>query len=416
MTRNFHRWEVDPFFSAAEEVQNSADRLESVYRTWVHAKSVDDDVAVVEFHKRELNTALGTAKWQLEDFERAVSCVVVDVRDQTGDDAPSRHKQFVDALRTQISAIEESVVTSEGCSNPRTHQALNLREEEKDDLEMFLCGTRPIDEGILCNSASSKTENQDYYVGTRKHNDLLFHHPSKHASNSEIESRNPNPETRVCANNLSSSHKILVDLNDVNCENSHAAKVDEISKPVSDPTSEYFHSDRGDNYGEMIDGQHRSVSVASGLNSWRSGSVAGFKRKRRKPVDMKIISTKLGIWDLFAKACHPERFRSGLKRWKDGDANASDNEMLSLVQGACDIEQENGMLCFGLNRSRFSDAASCGLASRDIKHHRAMQEGLQTWQRTQHVFASSRLVQIASAVLVALGLVGLSFHVTSSAA
>jgi hypothetical protein len=30
MTRNFAKWEVDPLFAAAEEVQDSADRLVSL--------------------------------------------------------------------------------------------------------------------------------------------------------------------------------------------------------------------------------------------------------------------------------------------------------------------------------------------------------------------------------------------------
>ncbi|KAF0922022.1 hypothetical protein E2562_023982 [Oryza meyeriana var. granulata] len=35
MATSFDRWEKDPFFPAAEEVQESADRMESVYRIWV---------------------------------------------------------------------------------------------------------------------------------------------------------------------------------------------------------------------------------------------------------------------------------------------------------------------------------------------------------------------------------------------
>ncbi|XP_057721748.1 syntaxin-61-like [Arachis stenosperma] len=72
MTSNFDRWEKDPFFEAAEEVQESADRLESAYRTWI--RSTKDDCSVwnsVEL-RRDLNTALGTAKWQLDEFNRAV--------------------------------------------------------------------------------------------------------------------------------------------------------------------------------------------------------------------------------------------------------------------------------------------------------------------------------------------------------
>lgn len=102
MATSFDRWEKDPFFLAAEEVQESADRyarrryarglgffffvpvlmdlavvfscsrlrrMESVYKIWVQERSGGDsalggEVGAVEL-RRELHTALGTAKWQV---------------------------------------------------------------------------------------------------------------------------------------------------------------------------------------------------------------------------------------------------------------------------------------------------------------------------------------------------------------
>ncbi|PIA33089.1 hypothetical protein AQUCO_04200091v1 [Aquilegia coerulea] len=72
MATNFDRWEKDPFFSAAEEVQESADRMESTYRTWIHETKDNSSVCDPNELRRDLQTALGTAKWQLEEFERAV--------------------------------------------------------------------------------------------------------------------------------------------------------------------------------------------------------------------------------------------------------------------------------------------------------------------------------------------------------
>ena len=43
-------------------------RLDSAYRTWVHMKSSlfdGEEAYLIEFRKRELYTALGTAKWQV---------------------------------------------------------------------------------------------------------------------------------------------------------------------------------------------------------------------------------------------------------------------------------------------------------------------------------------------------------------
>lgn len=71
MATCFDRWEKDPFFLAAEEVQESTDRMESVYRRWIHERkeaSNPENGASVEISGdlvRELRTVLGTAKWQV---------------------------------------------------------------------------------------------------------------------------------------------------------------------------------------------------------------------------------------------------------------------------------------------------------------------------------------------------------------
>ncbi|XWS14776.1 hypothetical protein CRYUN_Cryun35bG0037400 [Craigia yunnanensis] len=64
MASSLDRWEKDPFFSVAEEVQESADRMESAYRTWIHAKKDVSGTWNFEELRRDLRTALGTTKWQ----------------------------------------------------------------------------------------------------------------------------------------------------------------------------------------------------------------------------------------------------------------------------------------------------------------------------------------------------------------
>jgi len=66
------QWQKDGFFQAAEEVQESADLMESTYRTWMRERSSGANSEEVNDLQRELQTVLGTAKWQLEQFERAV--------------------------------------------------------------------------------------------------------------------------------------------------------------------------------------------------------------------------------------------------------------------------------------------------------------------------------------------------------
>ncbi|KAF3780797.1 hypothetical protein EJ110_NYTH38481 [Nymphaea thermarum] len=58
----------DAFFSAVEEVQESADSMESAYRIWERERkdgfAMDDSDEL----RKELHTALGTTKWQLSLF------------------------------------------------------------------------------------------------------------------------------------------------------------------------------------------------------------------------------------------------------------------------------------------------------------------------------------------------------------
>ncbi|OIS96268.1 PREDICTED: syntaxin-61-like [Nicotiana attenuata] len=130
----FDRWEKDPFFSAAEEVQESADRMESTYRTWIHALKDTSGRWNSDELCRDLRTTLGTAKWQLEEFERAVSS---SYDNASTDDAKERHHEFVIAIDNQIKKVEKSLnesATSQG------NQWVRLDERELNELAAFLSG------------------------------------------------------------------------------------------------------------------------------------------------------------------------------------------------------------------------------------------------------------------------------------
>lgn len=127
------------FFSAAEEVQESADILESAYRTWLRQKKEGLASNDLEELRRELQTALGTAKWQLEEFERAVRLSYGNCREQN---RIARHQQFVVAIESQISRIEDALRASLNEDGKKTLRWVNLDEDERDDLAMFLTGSR----------------------------------------------------------------------------------------------------------------------------------------------------------------------------------------------------------------------------------------------------------------------------------
>ncbi|XP_057426750.1 uncharacterized protein LOC130720152 isoform X2 [Lotus japonicus] len=136
MASSFDRWEKDPFFNAAEEVQESADRMDSAYRTWLHATKDTSSMWNSDELRRDLQTTLGTAKWQLEEFERAARLNY----SRTSGEARTRHQDFITAIEDKITKVEhllhESSTTGSKASMPWIH----LDEGEQDELASFLSG------------------------------------------------------------------------------------------------------------------------------------------------------------------------------------------------------------------------------------------------------------------------------------
>lgn len=137
MAMHFDRWEKDPFFSAAEEVQESADRMESAYRTWIHASKDTSDSWNTDELRRDLRTACGTAKWQLEEFERAVRS---SYKKNDVDEAKDRHGQFILAMEEKISVVEKSLQESSVVDGKTSTQWVRLDEGERDEFALFLSG------------------------------------------------------------------------------------------------------------------------------------------------------------------------------------------------------------------------------------------------------------------------------------
>ncbi|KAK6277596.1 hypothetical protein POUND7_017919 [Theobroma cacao] len=137
MASSFDRWEKDPFFSVAEEVQESADRMESTYRTWIHAKKDVSSTWNLEELRRDLRTALGTTKWQLEEFEKAVQS---SYGGSSSEDSRDRHHEFIVAIEDQISKIEKSLQESALSEGKALMPWVRLDEGECNELALFLSG------------------------------------------------------------------------------------------------------------------------------------------------------------------------------------------------------------------------------------------------------------------------------------
>ncbi|XWS55995.1 hypothetical protein CRYUN_Cryun09bG0048400 [Craigia yunnanensis] len=135
------QWESDPLFSAAEVVQDSADRMESIFRLLLHEQSlVQGDhsdpklLPSIGYHRRDLATILET------DFERAVSSSARMDQSHSRGDVISRHKQFIRAIREQINNVEKSLEEMK-IGNPKKNSEWgNLNEQDRDGLALFLSG------------------------------------------------------------------------------------------------------------------------------------------------------------------------------------------------------------------------------------------------------------------------------------
>ncbi|KAH6764861.1 hypothetical protein C2S52_013853 [Perilla frutescens var. hirtella] len=138
MTTTFDRWEKDPFFAAAEDVQESSDRMESTYRTWIHAIKDTSGSWNLDELRTDLQTTLGTTKWQLDEFGRAVKSSYPS--GSSADDAKDRHRNFILAIQNQIKKVETSLNESAARQGKPPLPWVRLDEGERNELALFLSG------------------------------------------------------------------------------------------------------------------------------------------------------------------------------------------------------------------------------------------------------------------------------------
>ncbi|PRQ27806.1 hypothetical protein RchiOBHm_Chr6g0309221 [Rosa chinensis] len=149
MASSFDRWEKDPYFSAAEQVQESADRMESTFRTWIHAKKDSSSMWNPEELCRDLRTTLGTTKWQLDEFARAVRASYAR---GPSEDARDRHREFIVAMEDQISKVENALRESAFSEGKTSLPWVRLDEGECNELASFLSGLTASQEKVLAKS------------------------------------------------------------------------------------------------------------------------------------------------------------------------------------------------------------------------------------------------------------------------
>ncbi|KAJ6296005.1 hypothetical protein OIU78_023938 [Salix suchowensis] len=202
VANSFDLWQKDAFFSAAEEVQESADAMESAYRVWIREKREGSEPGDLDELSRELQTALGTAKWQLEEFESAVR---LSHGHHSDDITASRHKQFVAAIESQISCVEAALRKAFSGEGKQPLRWVNLDKEECDDLAMFLSGTVQIPQIVKddCTTLKSPAEGS---LGENHHKKRNLDHNS-----SATCSRGTSDESEFITNKKNGEHIIDIE-------------------------------------------------------------------------------------------------------------------------------------------------------------------------------------------------------------
>ncbi|KAH9537594.1 hypothetical protein CY35_16G062100 [Sphagnum magellanicum] len=292
MTRNLALWEVDPFYAAAEDVQDSADRLESAYRNWMHsrglAKACPNDVAAVNgdaARHRELLTALDTVKWQLEEFEKAVEAET-DV--YVGEGSSVRRNQFVQAIHTQLKGVEQALPDT---YHMNSEQSASPSVEDRDSFADFLSGCRGIQGTVISDVRIHPLPDeqvQHTYETTGKSESAGVEHIAPL----------PSVENGHCVS--SKSTQIQLETAWSNGGDDHIVEICEDRPPYV--------------------GVRRSSSMGNGLDSKRGrNGYSGHHRRNNS------VSNGSNWWNPFGG--HPHypgnkllATNSGFKRWKDGDA------------------------------------------------------------------------------------------------
>ncbi|KAL4182153.1 hypothetical protein AMTRI_Chr12g274510 [Amborella trichopoda] len=322
MATSFDRWQKDVFFSAAEEVQESADLMESVYRTWLKdrregSRSDDSDEL-----RRDLHTALGTAKWQvLEEFERAVkSCQ----QNSMLDDSASRHKQFVLVIENQIARIEKALMESAIEEGKEGFRWVQLDKEERDDLALFLSGT-----------PQGKAD---------KSNPLPLDKEVSHE-------KKPVPCGEPCR--IKEFKEIVTINND--------------AKFVVEFEAKELHGTRDGNFshGESINGHRRTTSEGSDIGAWKIVIADGDEKTRSETLAETSSQTHgfCGLLKGIESRTKIKWSKSGFGKGKDGDPYEADivSSSSQVWRGPQQLTQginricERSRNCFDYSRNDFND-------------------------------------------------------------
>ncbi|KAK3024768.1 hypothetical protein RJ639_044929 [Escallonia herrerae] len=313
MASSFHLWESDPLFSAAEIVQESADRMGSIFRLLWHERSlVHGDhpdtklLASIECHTRDLATALETANWQLEDFEREVILSAMKEKSETKQNVVSRHKEFIRAIRDHIVSVQRSLEGICVGKVGRNTEWVNLNEQDRDGLALFLSGEKPVE-----NVAHYNSEDQN----------MVRRFPDPNASSS-VKDEIVEQSTRQ---SMSSNMNVVVHLD-------HSSDLKENKL-----------RNLGSHYSVQIGSEAPSFIQVAAFDGYNEDECCDLEANETK-VESSFLNNKLRLHhskiNVFASlgnilyACGRRTSRNFTKRWKDGEEQGHSSPYIDLFHGA----------------------------------------------------------------------------------
>ncbi|XP_027369187.1 uncharacterized protein LOC113875002 isoform X2 [Abrus precatorius] len=151
--------------------------MESTYRIWVHATKDASSMWNSDELCRDLHTAFGTAKWQLEEFERAVRS---SYSKSSSEEARNRHRNFITAIDDKIMKVEHLLNESMPPNSKASLPWLRLDEGEQNELALFLSGmpaatttnnswsnSRDIESPQLSDQVSARNYSKNFDVSSR---------------------------------------------------------------------------------------------------------------------------------------------------------------------------------------------------------------------------------------------------------
>jgi hypothetical protein len=318
-------WELDPLFSAAEDVQHSADKMDSAYRAWIHGHG--NQIG-------ELITAFETTKWQLEEFERAFTKECR--KDYRSGGALARYRPFIEAIRHHISLVESNLRISGIEQDSRGLHVISMGDGDRDEFANFLLGNKVMGSndknGYIYPSEECQTEGGNVHSYYENHQGpLTCEH--RVSLNRDVQE---GAQTST-ADELHQSPVFGSQLYDFEGKTSISVSSPELKGPViNDRLLLSANRSFSSKNSKRTDFDCRNESIGNGLLDWEDG-VASNADKVKEPGR---YTNKYQSWNswflsigqhLGGKLLHS---KSGVKRYKDGESDSIANSQKETFIGS----------------------------------------------------------------------------------